>query len=223
MAAPSPSLLLLLLLLSTTISCGGQGEQPCTAAMRSSHAQHSRSGSEMSIANLAVRWHAMCFWMLMQSTRSTTPVPPPRCSLHSISLPSLPHTTTKKVSAPPCSRASTHAMAATGEGVVWGECGERQQQKRREEEAQHLTHSHRYHLLLVCAGVACRWRRTWAAGGGGEEREKWGCCCCCCVSSVHWHMQWVRIGTCVCVCVRRGRLSGRSSGVVVVVSQTRWR
>ena len=42
------------------------------AAMHSSHAQQSRSGSEMIITNLAVCWHAMCCWMLMQSTRSTT-------------------------------------------------------------------------------------------------------------------------------------------------------
>ena len=56
----------------TTTSCGGEGEQPCTAAMHSSHAQQSRSGSEMIITNLAVCWHAMCCWMLMQSTRSTT-------------------------------------------------------------------------------------------------------------------------------------------------------
>ena len=47
-----------------------------------------------------------------------------------------------------------------GEGRWCGGCGEREQQKRREEEAQHLTHSHMYHLLLVCACVACRWRRT---------------------------------------------------------------
>ena len=60
--------------LFTTISCGGEGGQLCKAAMHSSHAQHSRSGSEMSIANLAVRWHAICCWMLMQSTRSITPV-----------------------------------------------------------------------------------------------------------------------------------------------------
>ena len=32
-------------------------------------------------------------------------------------------------------------------------------------------------------------------------------------------MHWVRIGTCVCVCVRRGGLSERSSDVEVVVSQ----
>ena len=31
-----------------------------------------QASSEMTITNLAVRWHAMCCWMLMQSTRSTT-------------------------------------------------------------------------------------------------------------------------------------------------------
>ena len=49
-------------------------------------ARQSRAGgqasSEMAITNLAVRWHAMCCWMLMQGTRSTTlvhllPPPPP--------------------------------------------------------------------------------------------------------------------------------------------------
>ena len=141
---------------------------------QSSHVeQPGGQSSEMTITNRAARWHAMCCWMLMQSTRSTTLV---RHLTHLYSSTAFPfplsltmrHTTTKKVSAPPCSRASTHAMAAMGRWC--GGCGEREQQKRREEEAQHLTHSHMYHLLLVFTGVACRWRRIWA-GGGGEERE----------------------------------------------------
>ena len=165
MAAPLPSLLLRLL--PPPPSCGGEGEQGGgKEAEQSCRAEQSRAGSEMTITNLAVRWHAMCCWMLMQSTRSVTPVRH-LTHLHSSTAFTFPlsltmrHTTTKKVSAPPCSRASTHAMAAMGRWC--GGCGEREQQKKRrgrEEEAQHLTHSHMYHLLLVCAFVACRWRRT---------------------------------------------------------------
>ena len=81
------------------------------------------------------------------------------------------HTTTEGVSAQPCSRASTHAMAAMGDGVVGVGRGSNRREEEEEEEAQHLTHSHMYHLLLVCAGVACRWRRTWAAGDDGDEHE----------------------------------------------------
>ena len=74
------------LLLFTTTSCGGEGEQG--GRKQSSHAERSRAsrwaGSEMTITNLAVRWHAMCCWMRMQSTRSTTQVRllPPRRPLH---------------------------------------------------------------------------------------------------------------------------------------------
>ena len=40
---------------------------------QSSHVeQPGGRSSEMTISKLAVRWHAMCCWMLMQSTRSTT-------------------------------------------------------------------------------------------------------------------------------------------------------
>ena len=133
------------LLLSTTTSRGGEGEQPCTAGVW--------AGREMTITNLAVRWHAMCCWMLMQSTRSVTPV---RYLSHfdalSIStfstafpFPILPHdaihghTTTKKVSASPCSRASTHAMAAMGDGVVGVGKGSN---RRREEKRRGSTTSH---------------------------------------------------------------------------------
>ena len=150
---------------------GKEAEQPCRAAMQS----RAEQASEMIITNRAARWHVMCCWMRMQSTRSTTLVHlPPRRPLHLLLITafpfplflSLPHTTTKKVSASPCSRASTHAMAAMGDAVV----GVGRGSNRREEEAQHLTYSHMYHLLLVCAGVACRWRRTWT-GDDGEERE----------------------------------------------------
>ena len=48
----------------------GEGSR---AVMQSRHGQ-AWAGSGMSITNLAVRWHVMCCWMLMQSTRSTTPV-----------------------------------------------------------------------------------------------------------------------------------------------------
>ena len=45
-----------------------EAEQPCRAAMQSGAEQ----ASEMTITNRAVRWHTMCCWMRMQSTRSTT-------------------------------------------------------------------------------------------------------------------------------------------------------
>ena len=42
---------------------------------QSSHVeQPGGQSSEMTITNRAARWHAMCCWMRMQSTRSTTPV-----------------------------------------------------------------------------------------------------------------------------------------------------
>ena len=58
----------------------GEGSR---AVMQSRHGQ-AWAGSGMSITNLAVRWHAMCCWMRMQSTRSTTQVRllPPRRPLH---------------------------------------------------------------------------------------------------------------------------------------------
>ena len=166
MAAP-PSFPLLLF--TTTISCGGEGEQG--GRKQSSHVeQPGGQSSEMTITNRAARWHAMCCWMRMQSTRSTTLVlhlfhfDALSISSSSQHFPSLSltmrHTATKKVSAPPCSRASTHAMAAMGGAVVGVGRGSNRREEEEEEEAQHLTHSHMYHLLLVCACVACRWRRT---------------------------------------------------------------
>ena len=144
-------------------------EEGSRAAMQSRHAEGSRAGSEMTISKLAVRWHAMCC-MLMQSTRSTTLVRHLShldilsISTSSTAFPFLSSlrcdTTTKKVSAPPCSRASAHAMAAMGDGVVGVGRGSNRREEEEEEEAQHVTHSHMYHLLLVCACVACRWRRT---------------------------------------------------------------
>ena len=135
-----------------------------------SRAGQAWAGSGMSITKLAVRWHVMCCWMLLQSTRSTTLVrhlshlDVPSISSSSRHFPSLSltmrHTATKKVSAPPCSRASTHAMAAMGGAVVGVGRGSNRREEEEEEEAQHVTHSHMYHLLLVCACVACRWRRT---------------------------------------------------------------
>ena len=81
-----PLLPLLFFFLSPPPSCGGEGEQG--GRKQSSHAERSRAsrwaGSEMTITNLAARWHAMCCWMRMQSTRSTTQVRllPPRRPLH---------------------------------------------------------------------------------------------------------------------------------------------
>ena len=150
----------------------GEGSR---AVMQSRHGQ-AWAGSGMSITNLAVRWHAMCCWMLMQSTRSTTQVRHlshldiPSISSSSRHFPSL-SLTMRHNEAGECTTMQQSQYTRYGSnGRCCGGCREREQQKRREEEAQHLTHSHMYHLLLVCASVACRWRRTWAAGGG-EERE----------------------------------------------------
>ena len=69
------------------------------------------------------------------------------------------------------SQCTCHCSNGRWCGVVGvGKGSNKRREKRREEEAQYLTHSHMYHLLLVFTGVACRWRRIWA-GGGGEERE----------------------------------------------------
>ena len=124
--------------------------------------------SEMIITNRAARWHVMCCWMRMQSTRSTTLVHlPPRRPLHLLLITafpfplflSLPHTTTKKVSAPPCSRASTHAMAAMGDGVV----GVGRGSNRREEKRKHnISLTHTCTTCFLCVHV-------WHAGGGGHE------------------------------------------------------
>ena len=140
-----------------------------------------QASSEMTITNLAVRWHAMCCWMLMQSTRSTTQVRHlshldiPSISSSSRHFPSLSpshhneegESTTMQQSQYACDCSNGRRCGGCGEG---GQEEKREGEKRREEEAQYLTHSHMYHLLLVFTGVACRWRRIWA-GGGGEERE----------------------------------------------------
>ena len=147
--------------------CGGEGEQG--GRKQSSHAERSRVGSEMTITNLAVRWHAMCCWMRMQSTRSTTPVrhlshldaPPPHLLLITpfpfpLSL-TMPHNTTapKKVSAPPWSRASTHAMAARGDGVV---CVGRGCNNREEKRKHNISLTHTCTTCCLCLQV-------WHAGG----------------------------------------------------------
>ena len=145
-------------------SRGKEAEQPCRAARRAEQRDdHHQPRS-------ALACHVLLDAAAKHTQYHTSPTSlPPRHPLHLLLITAFPfplsltmrHTTTKKVSAPPCSRASTHAMAAMGRWC--GGCGEREQQKKRrgrEEEAQHLTHSHMYHLLLVCAFVACRWRRT---------------------------------------------------------------
>ena len=90
---------------------------------------------------------------------------PPRRPLHllitafpfPLSL-SLPHTTTKQVSAPPCSRASTHAMAAMGGAVVGvGRGSNRREEKRK----------HNISLTHTCT-TCCLCVHVWHAGGGGR-------------------------------------------------------
>ena len=142
-------------------SRGKEAEQPCRAARRAEQRDdHHQPRS-------ALACHVLLDADAKHTQYHTSPTSlPPRRPLHLLLITAfpfplsltMPHNTTapKKVSAPPCSRASTHAMAAMGDAVVSVGKGS----NRREEEAQHLTHSHMYHLLLVCAGVACRWRRT---------------------------------------------------------------
>ena len=138
-------------------SRGKEAEQPCRAARRAEQRDdHHQPRSALACHVLldADAKHTQYHTGPPSPTSTSSPSPH-----HSISLPSLPHDATpQRRSAPPCSRASTHAMAAMGRWC--GGWGEREQQKRKEEETQYLTYSHMYHLLLVCACVACRWRRT---------------------------------------------------------------
>ena len=161
-----------------TISCGGKGEQG--GRKQSSYAEQAWAGmgrqwDEHHQPRSALACHVLLDADAKHTQYHTSPTSlPPRRPLHLLLITAFPfplsltmrHTTTKKVSAPPCSRASTHAIAAMGR---WCGVGRGSNRREEEEEAQHLTHSHMYHLLLVCACVACRWRRTWAAGG--DERE----------------------------------------------------
>ena len=142
-------------------SRGKEAEQPCRAARRAEQRDdHHQPRS-------ALACHVLLDAAAKHTQYHTGPPSPPRCPLHllitafpfPLSL-TMRHTTTKKVSAPLCSRASTHAMAAMGDGVVGVGRGSNRREEEEEEEAQHVTHSHMYHLLLVCACVACRWRRT---------------------------------------------------------------
>ena len=139
-------------------SRGKEAEQPCRAARRAEQRDdHHQPRS-------ALACHVLLDAAAKHTQYHTSPTSlPPRHPLHLL-ITAFPFplsrcdTTTKKVSAPPCSRASAHAMAAMGDGVVG--VGRGSNRREEEEEAQHLTHSHMYHLLLVCACVACRWRRT---------------------------------------------------------------
>ena len=134
----------------------GEGSR---AAMQSSHAERSRAGSEMTITNLAVRWHALCCWMLLQSTRSTTLVHllPPRRPLHlhllhSISLPSLPHDASHRTEEGECTTMEQSQYACHGSKRRW--CGvrwERMQQKRRGSTTSHLL----THVPLVACVCMC--------------------------------------------------------------------
>ena len=158
----------LLLLFTTTISCGGEGEQG--GRKQSSHAQQvGRQRDDHHQPRSALACHVLLDAAAKHTQYHTSPTSlPPRHPLHLLLITAFPFplsltmrhttTTTKQVSASPCSRASTHAMAAMGDGVVG--VGRGSNRREEEEKAQHLTHSHMYHLLLVCAGVACRWRRT---------------------------------------------------------------
>ena len=153
MAAP-PSFPLLLF--TTTISCGGEGEQG--GRKQSSHAeQPCRAGSEMAINNLAVRWHAMCCWMRMQSTRSTGPpsptsTSPPSPPHHSISLPSLPLSPSHHNEEGECITMQQSQYTRHGSnGRCCGGCGEREQQKRRGSTTSHLL----THVPLVACVCMC--------------------------------------------------------------------
>ena len=140
---------------------------------QSSHVeQPGGQSSEMTITNRAARWHAMCCWMLLQSTRSTTPVRHlSHLDILSISsssqhFPSLSPSrcdTTKQVSAPPCSRASTHAMAAKEDGVVIVGKGSN---RRKEEKRRGSTTSHSLtHVPLAACVYRC----------GMQVEEDMGC------------------------------------------------
>ena len=100
---------------------------------------------------------------------SPTSLPPrrsPPISSSSHHFPSLslsltmPHNTTapKKVSAPPWSRASTHAMAARGDGVV---CVGRGCNNREEKRKHNISLTHTCTTCCLCVHV-------WHAGGGGR-------------------------------------------------------
>jgi len=142
-------------------------QQPCTAAMHSRRV--GRQWDDHHQPRSALACHVLLDADAKHTQYHTGPTSHPPLLFHSISLPSLPHdathrhTTTKKVSAPPCSRASTHAITAKGGGVVGVGRGtnnrEREREKRRGNTISHsLTHEP---LCCLCLQV-------WHAGGGGH-------------------------------------------------------
>ena len=156
MAAPSPSLLPFIFF-TTTTSCGGEGGQPCTAGVGRPWDDHRQPCS-------ALACHVLLGADAKHTQYHTSPTSHPPPLFHSISLPYPPHdathhhTTTKKVSAPPCSRASTHAMAAMGDGVVGvGRGSNRREEKRK----------HNISLTHTCT-TCCLCLQVWHAGGGGH-------------------------------------------------------
>ena len=125
-------------------SRGKEAEQPCRAARRAEQRDdHHQPRS-------ALACHVLLDADAKHTQYHTGPTSHPPLLFHSISLPSLPHdathrhTTTKKVSAPPCSRASTHAITAKGGGVVGVGRGTNNREREREEKRKHnisLTHT----------------------------------------------------------------------------------
>ena len=145
-------------------SRGKEAEQPCRAARRAEQRDdHHQPRSALACHVLldADPKHTQ-YHTGPTSPTSTSPPSPPH---HGISLPSLSRCdTTKQVSAPPCSRASTHAMAAMGDGVVGvGKGSNRREEKRRGSTTSHsLTHVPLAACVCMCGmqveeDVGCWW------------------------------------------------------------------
>ena len=140
-------------------SRGKEAEQPCRAARRAEQRDdHHQPRS-------ALACHVLLDADAKHTQYHTSPTSlPPRHPLHLL-ITAFPFplsrcdTTTKKVSAPPCSRASTHAMAAMGDGVVGvGRGSNRREEKRK----------HNISLTHTCT-TCCLCVQVWHAGGGGHE------------------------------------------------------
>ena len=109
---------------------------------QSSHVeQPGGQSSEMTITNRAARWHAMCCWMLIQSTRSTTlaRLLPPRRPLHLLLITAFPfplsHDATHRNEEGECITVQQSQSACHGSnGRCCGGCGEREQQEKRDGE-----------------------------------------------------------------------------------------
>ena len=143
---------------------------------RESKAEGSRAAMQSSHAEQAVRWPSttsQCAGMPCaagcgcKAHAVLVHLLPPRRPLHLLLITafpfplflSLPHTTTKKVSAPPCSRASTHAMAAMGDGVV---CVGRGSNRREEKRKHNISLTHTCTTCCMCGmqveeDMSCWW------------------------------------------------------------------